>query len=125
MTAPKRILIVDDSIDAAESLAALLEIDGHLTQVAHSGPDALAVVQSFVPDLAFIDIGMPGMDGYELAAALRAMPALRRMSLVALSGWGAHKNGQQAGASGFDQHLTKPAELNAIYGVLAGLDQLR
>ncbi len=124
MTATRRILIVDDNIDAAESLAALLEIDGHLTQVAHNGPDALAAVQRFVPDLAFIDIGMPGMDGYEVAAALRAMPTLQRTVLVALSGWGA-KDRQPAAASCFDQHLTKPAELDAIYGVLAGLDQAR
>ena len=117
----RRVLVVDDNVDAADSLGALLEIDGHDVRVAHGGHEALQVVQGFVPEVAFVDIGMPDMDGYALAGALRALPSLAGTTLVSLSGYGAPRDRLRSQASGFDQHLTKPASLEMLYAVLAGL----
>ncbi|MET0980500.1 MAG: ATP-binding protein, partial [Telluria sp.] len=117
--APLRILIVDDNVDAAESLAALLKALGHETRMAHDGPRGLQAAQDFRPDLAFLDIGLPGMNGHELARALRANPALRGLVLVALTGWGAASDMTLSHDAGFDQHLTKPVSLEALAQALA------
>lgn len=104
-----RVLVVDDNQDAADSLAMLLEMDGHLSRVAHDGVQALVLAETFAPEVALLDIGLPGMDGYELAGALRERlgPSLL---LVALTGWSGDDARTQALARGFDVHLTKPAD---------------
>ncbi|MGK5023071.1 hybrid sensor histidine kinase/response regulator [Janthinobacterium sp. LB2P10] len=116
-----RVLVVDDNIDAAETLAAVLDMTGHATQVAHDGAQALAVASHFLPDIIFLDIGLPGMNGYEVARALRQIPACANVVLVALTGWGAENDRSQSSAAGFDHHLTKPANLLAIGELMATL----
>ena len=111
---PMRVLVVDDNGDAADSLAALLGALGHTTRIAHDGPEGLRLAGEFRPDLAFLDIGLPGMSGYELARALRQAPLLANTILIALTGWGARSDQQQSQEAGFDQHLTKPVSLEAL-----------
>jgi PAS domain S-box-containing protein len=114
-----RILIVDDSVDGAEMLAAALSAKGHKTQVAFDGPDALRVATTFRPAVVFLDIGLPVMDGYELAARLRELPELNGVRLFALTGYGQVSDRQKARDAGFDHHFTKPIDLDAIDLVLA------
>jgi PAS domain S-box-containing protein len=120
--APRRILVVDDNHDAAESLSMLLKLMGQKVQVAFSAPEALAAARLDPPEMAFLDIGMPDMDGYELARRLRADPKLRHMVLVALTGWGQDKDRQRSREVGFDHHLTKPADPEALHQLLADGD---
>ena len=114
-----RVLVVDDNVDAAQSLAALLALDGHDTRVVHDGVAALAVASQFRPALVFLDLGMPHMDGYEAARRMRALPALHGTRLVALTGWGAQEDRARSRAAGFDRHLLKPADPDAVSAVLA------
>lgn len=118
----RRVLVVDDNRDAGESLALLLELGGHTTQVAFSGPQALSMVQEFQPQLVFLDIGMPGMDGCQVATALRKDPRTRNLFLVALTGWGADDDRARTREAGFDHHITKPADPLAIDAVLLAVD---
>ncbi|AXK73390.1 response regulator [Lysobacter sp. TY2-98] len=115
----RRVLVVDDNTDAALMLAALLELDGHDVRSAGSGDDALAVVDDFVPDIAFLDLGMPGMSGFELAGRLRADPRTATTRLIALTGWGRDEDRDRTQAAGFDAHLTKPVDPAALLGLLA------
>ena len=110
----KRILIVDDNVDAAELLAMSLESRGHVVRVAHDGPEALRVVEAFTPDLALLDIGLPVMDGYELARRFRTLPALHRIRMVAITGYGQASDRQQSTDAGFDAHLVKPLDFDAL-----------
>jgi PAS domain S-box-containing protein len=116
---PRRVLVVDDNTDAADSLVALLHLLGHVTQVAHDGHAAYRLAQEFKPDLAFLDIGLPGMNGHELARAIRRTPGLEHMVLIALTGWGAASDVNQSQEAGFDQHLTKPVSFEALELALA------
>ncbi|HVC30352.1 MAG TPA: ATP-binding protein [Steroidobacteraceae bacterium] len=111
---PKRILVVDDNSDAAEALAVLLGLQGHETRAALSGREALEAAETFRPEVALLDLGLPGMDGYELAARLRAMPQLRGIRLVALTGYGRSEDRLRTQGAGFDDHLVKPVELAAL-----------
>jgi len=120
-TVPRRVLIVDDNTDAANSLAMLLSLRGHQTQVAFNGREALERLRGFQADVVLLDIGLPGTDGYELAERLRANPELRGMRLVALTGYGQMEDQQRARAAGFDDHLVKPVTLAALERTLAGL----
>ncbi|MDB5918523.1 MAG: hypothetical protein JWR40_2757 [Massilia sp.] len=113
-----RLLVADDNVDAAEMLEAMLGLQGHATRVAHNGRDALAMAREFAPDVAFLDIGMPDMNGYETAAAIKAVARLEAITLVALTGWGDERDRARAKEAGFDHHLTKPADLAAIEQVL-------
>jgi signal transduction histidine kinase/DNA-binding response OmpR family regulator len=113
-TPSRRILVVDDNADAADSLAILLGLQGHETRIAQSGPEALEAAAAFGPDIALLDLGLPGMDGYELAARLRAMAQLRHIRLVALTGYGRSEDRQRTQAAGFDDHLVKPVDLAAL-----------
>jgi PAS domain S-box-containing protein len=115
----RRILVVDDNVDGAESLAKLLEISGHQARAAHRGTDALDAAHQFRPDIVFLDIGLPGMDGYEVARRFRQDPELRRAVLVAITGWGTEEDKRQSREAGFDMHLTKPVEVEAIESLLA------
>jgi PAS domain S-box-containing protein len=116
-----RLLVVDDNRDAAETLAALLDIMGHSAPVAADGHQALRMIASLRPSIVFLDIGMPGMSGYEVAQAVRADPQLDGVRLVALTGWGGDADRARSSAAGFDAHLTKPATVAAIEDVLARL----
>ena len=114
----RRILVADDNVDAATSLAALLEERGHEVRVAHDGARALEVAREFQPDAAFLDIGMPKVQGYEVARRLREDPATSRCLLIALTGWGRDDDRQRAREAGFDRHLVKPADPAGIDEVL-------
>jgi PAS domain S-box-containing protein len=122
---PLRVLVVDDNADAAESLVALLGLMGHATHVAHDGPDGYRQAQEFVPDLVFLDIGLPGMNGHEVARAIRATPGLDQVVLVALTGWGAQSDMSRSHEAGFDQHLTKPVSMGALEQAFAAALELR
>jgi signal transduction histidine kinase len=106
----RRILIVDDNPDIAASLALFLELEGHTVCVTDSGVEALAIVQQVKPEIALLDVGMPGMDGYELARRLRASELDPRPVLIAVTGWGTEQDKDKALAAGFDRHLTKPVD---------------
>jgi CheY-like chemotaxis protein len=116
-----RVLVVDDNADAAESLASLLELSGHDTRVANDGEQAVRTAHEFRPEIVFLDIGMPGKDGYEVARELRDSADTREAVLVALTGWGAKDDRARSRRAGFDHHLTKPAGLAAVDGLLAQL----
>lgn len=109
-----RILIVDDNRDSAESMAMLQEISGHETRVAHHGSEAVSIAADFLPQVVLLDIGLPGMDGFEVARRLRAMPSLGGSFLVALTGYGSDQDRQRTREAGFDEHLVKPADLNLL-----------
>ncbi len=116
-----RVLVVDDNGDAADTLAALLELLGHVAQVANDDRAALEAMQEFRPQVVFLDIGMPGMNGYQLAEAIRNDRRFDQPLLVALTGWGGEDDRARTGAAGFDLHLTKPVDLGAIEQMLATL----
>jgi PAS domain S-box-containing protein len=115
----RRVLVVDDNVDAADSLALLLRLAGHDVRVAHDGPSALEAARAERPDAVFLDLGMPGMDGYEVARRLRQESGLDGVRLVALTGWGQDEDRRRTQEAGFDQHLVKPAGLAAVQAVLA------
>jgi len=110
---------VDDNRDAAETLAALLDVMGHAAPIAHDGLQALRLMHSFRPQAVFLDIGMPGMSGYDVAQAIRRDGAFDDVLLVALTGWGGEPDRARSASAGFDEHLTKPATIDAIEAVLA------
>jgi PAS domain S-box-containing protein len=116
---PLRVLVVDDNRDAAETLSALLAIMGHAAPVAADGHQALRMIEGFRPDVVFLDIGMPGMSGYEVAQAVRSDPRFDGVRLVALTGWGGEADRARTREAGFDAHLTKPATVAAIESALA------
>ncbi len=112
----RRVLIVDDNHDSADLLALLLAREGHETRVAHDGQEAITVALAFCPNIAFLDIGLPGMDGYELLHALRARPELSGCKFVAVTGYEALSPG--FGTQGFDAHLRKPVDLTAVIALV-------
>ncbi len=116
--APRRILIADDNEDAASSLALFLQMAGHETRVAKNGAQALAIAETFLPDIAVLDIAMPIIDGLEVARSLRARPTGKDMVLLALSGFGQDADKQRSMAAGFDAHLVKPVELSTLEGLV-------
>jgi PAS domain S-box-containing protein len=122
---PVRALIVDDNIDAAASLSLLLQLGGHTTAVAHNGLDALKAAAAFKPDIVLLDIHLPGMDGYEVAGAIRRMPESGNPFLVAVTGFGAPEDRVRTKQAGFDEHLTKPVDISMIELLLTGLPARR
>ena len=120
-----RVLVVDDNADAAQMLAALLEVQGHAVSVEYDGRGALARARSEHPDVLLLDIGLPDMDGYELARRLRAQPENAGATLVALTGYGQSQDRQEARQAGFDHYLVKPADLNEVNDVLAQAEARR
>jgi two-component system CheB/CheR fusion protein len=116
----RRVLVIEDNVDAADSLRDVLQIQGHEVAVAYGGPAGIALAREFRPEVVLCDIGLPGMDGYEVARAFRADGALRGAQLVALSGYALAEDQQRASEAGFDQHLTKPASFEKLAAVLAG-----
>lgn len=121
--APMRILLVDDNADATEALGTLLELDGHEVERAQSGPDALRIVESFTPDVALLDITMPGMDGIELAQLLRLRAQCCQTKLVALTGYTESASRLEASVGVFDCHLTKPLSLDDLADALLRLER--
>jgi CheY-like chemotaxis protein len=113
-----RVLIVDDNVDAAESLSMLLQINGSDTLLAHSGRAALEHAVSFAPDLVLLDIGLPDLSGYDVAEKLRADARTSSAMLVALTGWGSDEYRKRASEVGFDQHLVKPVDMDQLNAVL-------
>jgi len=109
-----RILLADDNQDALELLRDVLQMEGHTVQGAVNGMAALEAAAWFAPDIAFLDIGMPGLNGYEVARRLRALPAGREAVLVAVTGWGTEEDRVKSSAAGFDFHLTKPVDLHSL-----------
>jgi CheY-like chemotaxis protein len=118
-----RILIVDDHEDSAEMLSMLLSGKGHATRMALDGATALSVAATFLPHVGLLDLSLPGMSGYELAQRLRAMPDLAHIRLVAVTGHGSDAHRVKARAAGFDEHLLKPVDLQAVDAVLASVRQ--
>jgi signal transduction histidine kinase len=118
----KRVLVVDDNRDSAESMAILLQLWGHETQVVHDGPSALAAAESHEPDVVLLDIGLPGMDGYEVARRLRERSDRSRLMLIALTGLGREEDRIQALDAGFDRHLTKPVSPEVLQEILGAVD---
>ena len=110
----RRVLIADDNRDAADSLAMLLRMDGHEVTVVHDGRQAVATIDSFRPDIAVLDIGMPELNGYEVARQVREGPLSTLITLIAVTGWGQASDKARAAAAGFNHHLTKPIEPDAF-----------
>jgi PAS domain S-box-containing protein len=117
-----RVLVVDDHHDSAYSLARLLRLAKHDVRTAHDGGAALEIALAFLPDVVLLDIGLPHMDGYEVARQIRQQPTLRGMMLVALTGYGRDSDREMSRAAGFDRHLVKPADFNRILEILAGVE---
>ncbi len=113
-----RIVIVEDNFDAAEALKMLLELFGHQTIVVENGLAAIEVVRHGAFDMALVDIGLPGIDGYEVARRIRAIPNAKTMTLIALTGYGQETDKQRALSAGFDEHLTKPVKIERLQAVL-------
>jgi CheY-like chemotaxis protein len=113
------VLVVDDNVDAAVSLAKILRITGHDAKTAHNGLEALETAVAFNPEVVFLDIGLPDLDGHEVARRMRAETSLRNAMLVALTGWGSEDDKQRSREAGFDFHLTKPVEVTTIEKLLA------
>ena len=115
-----RVLLADDNIDFVESIAVLLRGAGHTVRVCHDGAQALAAADAFAPEYAFLDIGLPRINGYDLARALRKLPSLEHTVLVAVTGWGQQKDRLMAQEAGFTAHLVKPVAVDQILAILAG-----
>lgn len=112
------LLVVDDNVDSAESLAMLLDIHGYPTRIANDGLSALDAVTARLPRTVILDIGMPGIDGYEVARRLRSRYSPSALQLIGLSGYGDEASRRQAEEAGFDHHLVKPVDVEAIIAIL-------
>jgi len=117
-SAARRVLLIDDNLDAVEALAVLLRLSGHNVRTAGDGPSALALATQFEPEFVLCDLGLPGMNGYEVALALRALPGVARAVIVALTGHGTDDDRQRSASAGFDVHLLKPVDPTVIEGLL-------
>jgi len=109
---------VDDNPDATETLQTLLESLGAIVVAAGSGREALGVFETFEPDAVLLDIGMPGMDGYEVARRIRALPSGRATQIIALTGWGQEEDIRRCMQAGFDHHLVKPLDVEKLWGLI-------
>jgi CheY-like chemotaxis protein len=120
---PRRILIVDDNRDGAETMSMLLNMSGHETHVAHTGTEALEIAARLRPDIGLLDIGLPDFSGYEVAGRIRHEAWGKHMLLIAITGWGQADDKRQALTAGFDHHLTKPidpTQLEALFAPING-----
>jgi CheY-like chemotaxis protein len=123
LSIPRRILVVDDNVDGAETLAMLLMLSGHTVERAHTGPDALKAAHAFQPGVMFLDIDLPGINGYEVARQLRSDSTMDGLILVALTGWGSEDDRKQARNIGFNHHLTKPVKIEMLHSLLIEMDE--
>lgn len=117
----RRILVVDDNPDSADTLALLIQMLGAEVRVARGGADALAQIDSFRPETVLLDISMPDMDGYEVAQRIRSQPGSADIMLIALTGWSQEEDRQRAEASGFNHHLFKPLDIDSLRTLLLGV----
>jgi CheY-like chemotaxis protein len=108
------VLVVDDNVDAAESIAAVLRLYGHEVRCVFEGRSALEEAERYAPDVVVLDIGLPGMDGYEVAQRLRKRPRFGRTPILAVTGYGSEADRQRAHRAGFDHHLTKPVDPDTL-----------
>ena len=115
----KRVLVVDDNVSSAETLALLISLSGHTTQVAHSGMAALEAVEAKHPDVVLLDIGLPEMDGFEVARRIRQIDPNRQIMLVAVTGYGQEEDRRKSLEAGFNHHLVKPLDLDQLESILA------
>jgi CheY-like chemotaxis protein len=120
---PRRVLVVDDNRDAATSLGMLLQLLGLTVHVEHDGRAALEALTTFQPSVVLLDIGMPDMDGHEVARHIRARPEWQGLTLVAMTGWGQEEDRRRSKNAGFDHHLIKPVDLRTLEGVLRVVDE--
>jgi two-component system CheB/CheR fusion protein len=118
-----RVLVIDDNVDAAQSLGMLLRLSGQDVVVAHEGATALQRALEHRPQLVLLDIGMPGMDGYEVCRRLRQQPVTQKAVVVALTGWGQEEDRLRSLQAGFDHHFVKPVDWVTLGKLLAGLDE--
>jgi DNA-binding response OmpR family regulator len=116
---PRRVLLVDDNQDAVEALAIYLRLKGHDARTVYDGPAALALAGRFDADVAVLDIGLPGMSGYELARRMRSEWPVKPLTILALTGWSQPEDKRRAQEAGFDYHFSKPIELPALLEVLS------
>ncbi|MFU8816240.1 MAG: PAS domain-containing protein [Pseudomonadales bacterium] len=116
----QRVLVVDDNVDAADTLGMLLEVHGHRVRIAHDGPSALQQAADFDPHVVLLDLGLPGMHGLEVARRIRAMPTGSQLLLIAVTGWGQDEDRQRTAEAGFDHHLTKPINLDQVSALIVG-----
>ena len=114
----RRVLVVDDNTDAAGSLATLLQLWGYEAHVAHNGPAALEAARRCIPEIVLLDIGLPGMDGYQVARQLRGLTGLERVLIVAVTGYGQEEDRRRSQEAGFDHHLVKPVDLAVLSALL-------
>lgn len=114
----RKVLIVDDNADAACMLSMFIGAHGHETAVANSGAEALAIAPSFEPEVIFLDLGMPEMSGYDVAQALRKIPSLSHVYIAALTGWNDKATRERVASTGFNKHLTKPADVQVVLQLL-------
>jgi len=119
-----QILVVDDNVDSADSLAMLLRLMGHHVRTAYDGPGALDAVEERRPDLLLLDIGLPRVDGYQVAAQLRRDEANRHLFLIAMTGYGLEEDRRRSQEAGFNAHLVKPIDLDALTTLLTKLPTL-
>lgn len=117
----RRVLVVEDDADSAEGLLMLLESHGHVVRTARDGQEALEAANAFRPEVALVDIGLPGIDGYEVARRLRDQPACASATLIALSGYGRDEDKRRAREAGFDHHLLKPADLDELHAIIVSV----
>lgn len=120
----RRLLVVDDNRDAAESMSMLLEMWGHEVAFVFDGPSALEAAQQWQPEAVFLDIGLPGMDGYEVAERLRELPQARGAVLIAITGYGQEEDRLRSRRAGIDHHLIKPVAPDALRSLVDSLQQL-
>jgi CheY-like chemotaxis protein len=116
------VLVVDDQADSTDSLALFLRLRGHQVHTASDGPGALEEFARCQPEVVFLDLGLPGMSGYDVARRLRAMPEARDVRLVAVTGYGTEADREQTRAAGFDVHLAKPVDPHAVEALLTARD---
>jgi CheY-like chemotaxis protein len=119
----KRVLIVDDNIDAAETLAMMLELLGQQTRQAHEGDGALKAAVEYKPELIFMDIGLPGLSGHEIASRMRGELGMTDTYIVALSGYGTEEDRRKSLYAGFDSHLVKPLDPSTLPSILAAAER--
>jgi CheY-like chemotaxis protein len=122
---PLRILVVDDNVDTVLSFSMLLKVSGHDVRTAHDGPTSIHIAAEYIPDVMLLDIGLPGLSGYEVAKQIRRQPALNGVVLVALTGYGQESDRQASMAAGFNHHLIKPARLEQVRKILASVSDAR
>jgi CheY-like chemotaxis protein len=119
------VLVVDDNVDSASTMAMFLELSGYTVGVAHDGPEAVAAAHDFRPDVVLMDIGLPGMTGHEAGRAIRREPWGAKLVLIALSGWSQESDKQRSRDAGFNHHLVKPVEHTVLLRLLSQTGAMR